>query len=154
MRNTKQTKDRVDAFRELCKQRGLRVTPQRMEVFREVACSDQHPAADEVLERVRERIPNISLDTVYRILYWLEDEGLISRVPMSSDRLRFDGNADSHHHFVCSRCGAIQDFTSQDVDRLRLPDEVKTWGRIQDRHLQIRGICRACLRKSQSRRAG
>ena len=153
MLSAEQTESRMRAFREMCGRRGLRITPQRTEVFREVACTDKHPAADVILQGVRRRIPNISLDTVYRILYRLEDERLISRVQVSSDRLRFDANPDRHHHFVCSRCGTIRDFTSHEVDQVRLPGNVKSWGRIEQRHLQIRGVCRDCLRKRRTRRA-
>lgn len=149
-----QIKGRMQAFREMCKRRGLRITPQRTEVFREVARTDEHPSADVVMKRVRRRVPNISLDTVYRILYRLEDEGLISRVQVSSDRLRFDANSDRHHHFVCSRCGMIRDFNSADVDRMPLPDKVQSWGRIEDRHLQIHGVCQDCLRKRRTPKTG
>jgi len=141
---------RMDAFHEMCKRRGLRITPQRTEVFREVARTDEHPHADVILRRVRRRIPNISLDTVYRILYRLEDEGLISRVRVSSDRLRFDGNTGRHHHFVCSRCGMIRDFTSKDADRVRVPDEVRAWGKVQERHLHVLGVCRRCTNTTRS----
>ena len=152
MPDTTEFERRMEAFRDTFERRGLRITPQRTEVFREVARADGHPDADAVLKRVRRRLPNVSLDTVYRILYRLEDEGLISRVPISSDRLRFDGNADHHHHFVCAECGMIRDFTSEDVDALGVPDEVRGWGRIDTRHMQIRGVCRDCLRKSRSPR--
>jgi Fur family transcriptional regulator, peroxide stress response regulator len=154
MHKKEPTGNRVEDLREICRQRGLRVTPQRIEVFREVVCSSEHPPVDVILKRVRKRIPNISLDTVYRILYWLEDEGLISRVQMASERVRFDGNASCHHHFVCSQCGEIRDFLSDDVEQLQLPDEVRSWGRIEDRHLQVRGTCQTCLRKGTRKKTG
>ena len=135
MPSAQEVESRMQAFREMCKRRGLRVTPQRTEVFRAVARTDEHPDADVVLRRVRRRIPNVSLDTVYRVLYRLEDEGLISRVQVSSDRLRFDANSDRHHHFVCSQCGIIRDFTSDEVDHVRVPDKVRSWGEVEERHL-------------------
>ncbi len=138
-------KKRLEEFRERCTSRGLRITPQRTEVFRVLLGCDDHPSADLVFERVRERIPNVSLDTVYRILYWLEDEGLVFRLPISSDRFRFDGDVEPHHHYVCSECGSIFDFYSDDVDRIELPTEVMSFGRIERRHLQVSGICRDCL---------
>lgn len=147
MPNEETVERRISSFREMCARRRLRVTPQRTEVFREVACSRDHPDADAILKRVRQRIPNVSSDTVYRVLYWLEDEGLISRVQVSDDRLRFDGNAEDHHHFVCSECKTIRDFGCAEVDELDIPDEVKAWGEIEGRHLLVRGVCRECLKK-------
>jgi Fur family peroxide stress response transcriptional regulator len=149
----REIESRLQMFRETCRRRGLRLTPQRTEVFRQVAGTDEHPDADVILRRVRKRVPKISRDTVYRILYRLEDEGLISRVQMSADRLRFDGNTGIHHHFVCLQCGLVRDFKSDDVDEVRLPDEVRAWGEIKGRHLQIRGVCRQCLGKRRRRKA-
>lgn len=147
MRTHEDLDAKMKEFREKWTSRGLRMTPQRTEVFRAVAAAEDHPGAETILERVRGRIPNISLDTVYRVLYRLEDEGLIRRVQVSSDRLRFDGDADNHHHFLCGVCGTIRDFTSEAVDRLALPEEVRPWGRIEERHLLLRGVCRKCLEK-------
>ncbi len=145
MLSDEEQKQRLEEFRERCASRGLRITPQRTEVFRVLLGCDDHPPADVVFERVRERIPNISLDTVYRILYWLEDEGLVFRLPISSDRFRFDGDVEPHHHYVCSDCGAIFDFYSDEVDRIELPPEVMSFGRTDRRHLQVSGMCRDCL---------
>ncbi len=153
MPSKQEVERRLQGFREMCRRRGLRITPQRTEVFREVACTDEHPDADVILRRVRKHIPNVALDTVYRILYRLEDEGLICRVQMSADRLRFDGNVEVHHHFVCSRCGLVRDFASDEVDKVRLPDKVRAWGDIKGRHLQIRGVCRQCMRKRRRQRS-
>lgn len=135
---------RMQAFREMCKRRGLRVTPQRTEVFREVARTNKHPDANYILRRVRRRMPNVSLDTVYRILYRLEDEGMISRVQVPGDRLRFDGNTDRHHHFVCSECGLVGDFESAAFDNLTAPGEAREFGLPKAVHVEVRGVCEAC----------
>ncbi len=136
----------------MCRERGLRVTPQRTEVFRELISTDDHPDAETLRNRVQKRLPNISLDTVYRILYWLEQQNLVRRVHVASERLRFDGNAGSHHHFVCSTCGVIRDFTSSDIEEVELPEEVESWGRIDDRQLQVFGTCRSCMSSRKRRR--
>jgi Fur family peroxide stress response transcriptional regulator len=136
---------RMAAFLETCRRRGLKVTPQRVEIYRQVAATDEHPDAETVHRRVCETMPTVSLDTVYRTLYLLEDLALVSRVPPLTDRLRFDANTAHHHHFVCAKCGRIQDFYSSEADRLSVPPEVETWGRVLSRHLEICGICSECL---------
>ena len=140
-------KRRLEEFRRRCRERGLRITPQRLEVFRVVTSSEEHPDAETILRKVRRAIPNISLDSVYRIIYMLESEGMISRVPASSDRLRFDGNTEKHHHFICSECGVIMDFESEKIDNLPVPGEVESWGVVESRHMMVRGVCRDCLAK-------
>ncbi len=108
---------RMSAFIDACRKEGVKVTHQRMEVFREVASTEEHPDVETIHRRVRKRVPTISLDTVYRAVAFLEKLNLISRVHVGSERSRFDGNTQPHHHFVCSRCGLIRDFYSAEADQ-------------------------------------
>jgi len=132
------------AFEAACRGRGLKVTHQRTEVFREVAGTEEHPDAETVFERVRRRIPAISRDTVYRALAFLEDLGLVRRVDLLSGRARFDANDDAHHHVICRRCGAVRDFTSTALDGFRPPKSVAAWGEIEAVQIQLRGLCAKC----------
>ena len=136
--------DRMAAFVDACRREGVKVTYQRMEIFREVAGTDEHPDADSVYKGVRARIPTVSLDTVYRALSLLERLGVVSRVHVFADRARFDANTMRHHHFVCHRCGLIRDFSAPEVDSLDIPAEVSSLGRIDSVHLEIRGVCCSC----------
>jgi Fur family peroxide stress response transcriptional regulator len=93
-----------------CRELGLKLTHQRLEVFRELASTDDHPSADTIYKRVRARVPTISLDTVYRTLWTLEDHALIARVHAFDDRARFDANLTPHQHLICTRCKSVRDF--------------------------------------------
>ncbi len=73
------------------------------------ACRD-HPTADIIYSRVREKIPNISLGTVYRNLGQLCSEGMIIAIGIGEDRVHYDGNPLEHVHFYCKSCGGIFDF--------------------------------------------
>ncbi len=134
----------VEDFRQHCRQRGIKVTHQRTEVFRELASSSEHPDAETVYGRVRRRIPSISLDTVYRILNWLVDQELVRPVGAGTGAARYDADLRKHHHFVCVRCGSVQDFSSQALDELPLPRTVDRLGQIQSSHVQVLGRCTAC----------
>jgi len=142
----------MEVFRDACKKAGIRVTPQRVEVFRQVACTEEHPDAETVFRRVRRRLTTVSLDTVYRTLDLLEDFGLISRVDVLCDRARFDANRERHHHFVCVRCGAVHDFVHPGWDRSTVPEAVKAMGDVRSMHVQFRGLCSRCA--AQERRGG
>jgi Fur family transcriptional regulator, peroxide stress response regulator len=135
---------RMAAFLEACRREEVKVTFQRMEIFREVASTEEHPDADRVYTRVRKRIPTVSLDTVYRTLALLEKLHLISRVHVLSERTRFDANTRPHHHFVCTRCGLIRDFSSPETDHFEVPHEVRSWGSVDSVHLELRCICSPC----------
>jgi len=143
---------RTEAFVRFCRQKGMKVTHQRMEIFRELAGSEDHPDAEGVFARVRKRVPSISRDTVYRTLSTLESEGLVRRAEILGGPARFDPNTDPHHHFICTVCGAIKDFTSDALDRLRVPNSVKAFGSIESAQVQVRGVCSDCVdRKARSR---
>lgn len=135
---------RMQAFHAACKDAGARLTPQRMEIFREIAESEEHPDAESIFKGVRKRLPTISLDTVYRTLWWLGDLGLVATLGPAKDRARFDANLTRHHHFVCVRCGLTRDFYSRDLDRLALPESVAAFGSIEKTQVEVKGVCHAC----------
>jgi len=131
-------------FEDVCREAGVRLTHQRLEIFREVARADDHPDAETVYRRVRERMPTVSLDTVYRTLWLLNEHDLIRTLGPSRERTRFDANLHRHHHFVCVRCGATRDFTSRELDDLELPSSATALGRIETTRVEVRGVCREC----------
>jgi Fur family peroxide stress response transcriptional regulator len=140
---------RMEAFRDACSRAGIKITPQRTEIFRELARTEEHPDADTILQRVRRRMSNVSLDTVYRALSLLEELGLVTRVDVLHDRARFDANSERHHHFVCVECGLVRDFVKQEWDQCDVPEEVKSMGTVQSMHVQLRGVCAACAKRKE-----
>ncbi len=90
---------------------GQRYSRQREEILRVVRSTDSHPTADWVYEQVRKTLPHVSLGTVYRNLNLLADEGLVKRVILDDGVVRFDGNINDHHHFICTKTGKIYDVT-------------------------------------------
>ena len=147
-----ETQRRVSRFAETCRRKGLKVTHQRMEVFHELAASDEHPHAETVYKRVRKRLPTVSCDTVYRTLSTLEAQGLVSRTEVLSSPARYDANMDPHHHFVCTVCGLVWDFYSDALDGLLIPKSVEALGKVESAHVQVRGVCSVCA--ARKRKAG
>jgi Fur family peroxide stress response transcriptional regulator len=131
----------------VCRDAGIRLTCQRLEIFREVARTGEHPDAEMVYKRVRERMPTVSLDTVYRTLWLLIDHDLVTTLGPSRQRTRFDANLSRHHHFVCVRCGSTRDFYSEELDELKLPSSARAFGRIETTRVEARGVCRECSGK-------
>ncbi len=148
MTSREQVEKRVAEFLKVCRQQGVKATHQRTEILRELAGSGQHPDAETILVRVRQKIPSISVDTVYRTLRLLEDSGVIARVGSIRDRTRFDANMDRHHHFVCTECGMIGDFYSDAMDRLPVPREVAEMGSVEGVYVELRGVCQNCKQKA------
>ena len=141
---------RMNNFETVCRDAGIKLTHQRIEIFREIAQTWDHPDAEQIFHRVRNRMPTVSLDTVYRTLWLLMDLGLVVSLGSSRERTRFDANLTSHHHFVCGQCGFTRDFYSNDLDSIRLPDSVSSFGEIEKTHVEVRGICSKCVEKGRT----
>ena len=141
-----QIERRMRRFTETCQAHGLKVTHQRMEVFRELAGADDHPDAETIYQNVSRRVPAISRDTVYRTLATLEEQDLVRKAEILCSKGRYDANTDRHHHFVCTECGLVRDFYSEKLDALPIPKSVATLGRVASSHVQLRGICSKCAR--------
>lgn len=142
----------VAEFVDACRRQGVKATHQRTEILRELVGTTEHPDAETLFRRVRQRIPAISLDTVYRTLKLLEDKGIISRVRSMGDRARFDANTDRHHHFVCCECGMIGDFYSDVLDRFPVPRKVAEMGCVDGVYVELRGRCRKCQLEGRKRK--
>lgn len=138
----------MESFVEDCRQRGLKATHQRMEVYREVIRSEEHPDAETVFQRVQRRIPSISRNTVYSTLQLLVDYGFIGTMGSHFDRRRFDGNTEPHYHCICTQCGAVEDFRMPETIGPPPSPKVKKWGAIDSAYLEFRGTCSECLRKN------
>jgi len=142
--NEDEFEHRLARFREVCTNEGLRLTYQRIVIFEEVAKSRDHPDAETVFRGVRDRVPTVSLDTVYRTLWMLNAMGLITTVGPPREKVRFDADVSPHHHFVCSRCGAVYDVHCPELGPLAAPDEVEGVGQVESVRLELRGLCRRC----------
>jgi Fur family peroxide stress response transcriptional regulator len=141
---------RMARFNEACRKSGAKLTHQRMEIFREVAQAGDHPDAEKVFQGVRERMPTVSLDTVYRTLWWLKELGLIRTLGTSRKRTRFDANLSRHHHFVCMECGLTRDFYSDKFDTLTLPESVQSIGYVEKTQVEVKGVCLECALKEKT----
>lgn len=147
--NPNEIEQRIDHFRDVVKAAGLKLTHQRLEVFREVASTVEHPDAMAVYEAVKHRLPTVSLDTVYRTLRTLSDLGLISMLGSHGDSVRFDANLKRHHHFVCVKCGLVRDFENADLNALKVQRDVSDIGTVLETQIEVHGICNACRASSQ-----
>ena len=124
--------------------RGQRVTPQRLMVARVMSDLDTHVTAEAVYDEVSARMPGVSLPTVYATLDLLEGVGLVDRVTTERGAVVYDPRTDEHHHLVCRHCGAIMDVDAP-VEAGALLDAARSAGFAPD-HAQVvvRGLCPAC----------
>lgn len=135
---------KLEEFESLCKQNGLRMTPQRMEVYRALISMTTHPTAEEVYIQVRRHLHNISFDTVNRTLVTLSEIGAAFVVEGTGQPRRFDGALDDHQHFRCVHCGKIVDFHHAPFDHISVPAELDSAFKIMRKTVYFEGLCRDC----------
>src|SRR3972149_8368208 len=143
---------RLEQFKAACKKAGVKLTHQRLEIFREIAASTEHPDAETVFRGVQVRIPTVSLDTVYRTLWLLDGLGLITTLGPRRESVRFDPNLEHHHHYVCVQCGLAKDFESAELNALTIPASVEKYGSVLTTHVEVRGYCAACAKETATGR--
>ena len=97
---------------------GMRLTRQRTAIYRELTSRYDHPDVDMIYKAVKPRMPNLSLFTVYRTVNALETAGMVRRVATWKGHARYDGNVETHAHFLCETCGRIVDVDVGDVSDL------------------------------------
>jgi Fe2+ or Zn2+ uptake regulation protein len=135
--------DMSDALKAVLRDRGMRVTPQRVIVHRALRELDRHVTADELLEAVSDRLPSISLPTIYATLELFEGLGMVRRVQRAGTTL-FDPRADPHHHLICTVCGSIEDLDSE-LDTSELERAADLHGFARERiEAVVHGRCAAC----------
>ena len=144
MLNSDELKKKMDAFQLRCHEVGLKVTPQRMTVYKMLIESKEHPSADTLYQKVRKIFPNISLDTVNRTLLTLSEIGAAFIVEGSGDPKRFDGNLKSHQHFKCIKCKRIIDFHHKPFDDIPVPKKLTKKFTVLKKTVYLEGICNLC----------
>lgn len=145
MSTTEHYERRMAHFHEICRHNDLRMTPQRLEVFSELARAADHPSAETIHTRVCNRLPTITLDTVYRTLSTLEQAGLVMRVSVVGGSQRFEANMMRHHHFVCRECGNVSDVYSSQLNDIKLDGDLPQGYAVESIQVEIRGVCPQCI---------
>ncbi len=121
----------------------LRMTRQRRIILEEFQTPGQHSTADEVYARVRKKLPNISLGTVYRNLDILSQTGMIKKLGLSGRQKQYDGGLHRHYHVRCVRCGRISDVSADpfgDLDAAAATSDFTILGH----QLEFEGLCPKC----------
>jgi Fur family peroxide stress response transcriptional regulator len=137
--------NRLELLKKNCNEHGVKLTYQKLEIFREILKSKDHPSVEDIYNRVKVNMPTISIDTVYRTLNSFYSWGLISRVHILCEKARFDPNTDLHHHMLCIKCKKLWDFYWPEFYTIDIPKDVKEWGHIDGKFTEIRGTCNRCL---------
>jgi Fe2+ or Zn2+ uptake regulation protein len=134
---------------ELLRERGLRATSQRVVMHRLLRDQARHVSAEELLSEAGEKLPGVSLPTVYATLELFEQLGIVRRVNGGGGTLLWDTRADTHHHMICRNCGRIEDMdTPVDLERARR-SAARSGFKADRAEVVVSGLCRECAAKSR-----
>lgn len=129
---------------EALRARGHRVTAQRVVLYRALRELGRHVTADELLTAVQERLPALSLPTVYATLEVFEELGVLRRVPVPGGPILYDPCPGAHHHLACRRCGRVEDLDA-DLDAAPALRAARRRGwRVEDTTAVLSGLCARC----------
>lgn len=141
-----------DAFRELLREKGLKVTSQRLLVLEAIAsCPEEHLTAEEIFELVKVDYPEIGLATVYRTIQLLNELNLIDRINFDDGFVRYEmgstpnhGQKHHHHHLICEKCGKVISFRDDLLEELEARIAETTGFCVVNHDVKLYGCCKAC----------
>jgi len=135
----------AESIRRSLEESGLRCTPQRYAVMAFLTDCNRHPTAAEIFDAVNRLDPRSSRATTYNNLRDLVEAGLVREVAVEGRAARFDARGVRHHHFICDRCGNVEDVEWFDVRR---PAPGFLGKRVvRECELIFRGLCTRCARR-------
>ncbi len=142
----------TDEFKGLLKEKGLKVTSQRLVMLETLGRNPgKHLTAEEIYNLVKTEHPEIGLATVYRTIQVLMEIHLIDRVNFDDGVERYElahgareGSAHHHHHLICVKCGKVLEFEEDMLEGLELKIAEKTGFKVTDHEVKLYGYCNEC----------
>ena len=136
---------RLEELVEKLRERGYRVTPQRIAILKILALSDGHPSAERIYDQIKEEFPTTSLATVYKTIATLKEMGEVLELGFPNGSNRYDGNKPyPHTHLICVKCRDIIDPELEDLEILPTQVAQRAGYRLVSHRFDIYGICPRC----------
>lgn len=128
------------------RERGYRVTPQRLQMLEVLHSEVDHLSAEEIHSRVAGTNPDLNLSTVYRTLEMLTAEGIVRQANLGGGRRFFElaSETEPHHHLVCKRCGRIEHIAARHLSDLESHLLAEHGFEVDEASLTSYGKCREC----------
>ena len=129
------------------KDHDLKITPQRLEIMKYLDKNHTHPTASEIYTALKKKNPSLSKTTVYNSLDVLTKNNIIFELTISKIESRYDFIVKPHHHFMCKKCGKIQDI---EVECPYLDKILDKNYKVEEIHGYFKGICDECINKKDN----
>lgn len=131
---------------ESLRRKGLKLTRQRLEVVDILAYERTHPSARDIFLKARQRVPSISMSTVYYTLSTFKRDGAVKELEFCDRENRYESNIADHLDLVCRCCGSIEDYSGK-VPLPRRQVESATGFTVDQIRFEYYGLCKGCRTK-------
>lgn len=129
------------------KEKGYKVTPQRIAVYDILKNTKEHPSVDMLYSSLQPVYPTMSLATVYKSLEVFKALGLVQELNVGEDKFRYDANVNQHPHITCTACGRVEDVDDEMLFDLSEQVGRKTGYKLISQQLYFFGYCPNCKLK-------
>ncbi len=142
---------RLEQMIGVLRDKGGRLTPQRLSMLRIIAKSEGHPSAEQIYEQIKADFPTTSLSTIYKTLSLLKDMGEVLELNLASVGSRYDGNKPyPHPHIICTMCGQILDPEFSAMADILREMAKQTGYQFTHHQLNFFGLCPKCQKEGQA----
>lgn len=140
----------MDQITKIFKDKKLKLTPQRIAVYKYLKGTYEHPSAEIIYKALQPEYPTMSLATVYKALKTLVDVDLVLELNVGEGNFRYDANLVDHAHIQCINCTKVEDFAGIDLNALDRDAEKVSNFKILSRQLYFYGLCNECANECES----
>lgn len=146
-----------EQLKQLLKQKGLKVTTQRIAILTALADRPgEHFTAEEIYDCVKAGYPDLGLATVYRTIQLFSDLGLVDKLNLDDGYVRYEISREStkvhghhHHHLICLECGQVSAFQDDLLEALEARIREQIGFEVVDHEVKLYGRCAACRSKTE-----
>ena len=125
------------------------LTRQREAVLEVVRQAEKHLTAQDIYDRVRQRLPTMAYGTVYNALAYLQEAGLVQAINVGSGPTLYDRRTERHDHLACRRCGKVLDCRLPELEQALARVARESGFKIERAHVVFEGLCAECLRQGE-----
>lgn len=137
----------MNSIAQIFKEKKLKLTPQRIAVYKYLQSTTEHPSAETIYKALQEDYPTMSLATVYKSLKTLVEVNLVQELNVGEGNFRYDGNVLSHPHIQCLACGKVDDICNLNFEDLNKTAAPYTDYEIISNQVYFYGMCTKCKSK-------
>lgn len=137
----------MDNLTEVFKDKKLKLTPQRIAVYKYLKATKEHPSAEVIYKALQPEYSTMSLATVYKALKTLVEVGLVQELNVGEGNFRYDGNVCNHAHIQCLSCGRVDDIEGFCLSDLNQTIKSHTDYEVLTNQVYFYGLCKECQNK-------